>query len=251
MARLQGITAVVLAGGMGTRLRPVVADRPKVLAEVNGRPFLYYLLDQLTSAGIRRIVLCTGYMAETVSALLGSRYRDADLIYSLETAPSGTGGALRLALPLLSSDPVLVMNGDSYCELDLALFAVSHDQSGAVATIALADVVDISRYGAVDIAEDCSINAFVEKGNRCGRGLINAGLYLLPGSVIAGIPPGEVFSLERDLFPCMIGKGLQGYSRTGKFIDIGVPDDYQAAARFFMITENTYEAIHDNQQNSL
>lgn len=230
---MQDITAVVLAGGLGTRLRPVVADRPKVLAEVNGRPFLHYLLDQLTMAGIRRIVFSTGYMAETVSTLLGSRYGSAGLVYSVEDEPRGTGGALRLALPLLASDPVLVLNGDSYCDVDLPAFAATHGRRGAVASLALAEVADISRYGAVDVAADGAVTAFEEKGSRSGRGLINAGVYLLELSTIASIAANEMVSLERDIFPVLIGNGLFGDSRTGRFIDIGVPGDYLAAAMFF------------------
>lgn len=233
MSGLRDITAVVLAGGLGTRLRPVVADRPKVLAEVNGRPFLDYLLDQLTAAGIRRIVLCTGYMAETVRSLLGTRYGDAELEYSVESELLGTGGALRLALPLLASDPVLVLNGDSYCDVDLRAFAATHDRRGAVASLALAEVTDIRRYGAVDVAADGTITAFEEKGSRSGLGLINAGVYLLELSTIASIAAHEMVSLERDIFPGLIGNGLYGDTRTGRFIDIGVPDDYHAAATFF------------------
>lgn len=233
MADVRHITAVVLAGGLGTRLRSVVADRPKVLAEVNGRPFLCYLLDQLTTAGIRRIVLATGYMAETVSSILGARYHDADLRYSVETEPLGTGGALRLALPHLDTDPVLVLNGDSFCAVDLATFAVAHAQRNAVASLALATVADISRYGAVDLAADGAITAFEEKGERRGQGLINAGIYLLQRSTFAAIPAGVAVSLERDVFPGLISNGLYGFTQTGRFIDIGVPDDYQAAAAFF------------------
>ena len=120
---LANTTAVILAGGLGTRLRDAVANRPKVLAKVGPRPFLSYLLNQLAAAGIRHVVLCTGYMGQMVREAFGSKYRTMTLEYSLEPAPIGTAGALRLALPLLRSDPVLVMNGDSYCEADLGAFA--------------------------------------------------------------------------------------------------------------------------------
>lgn len=232
MADLTEITAVILAGGLGTRLRTVVDDRPKVLAEVNGRPFLCYLLDQVTAAGVCRIVLCTGYMAGAVSDLVGSRYGNAVVHYSVEGEPLGTGGALRLALPLLS-DPVLVMNGDSYCEADLSGFAAMHASRQAAVSIALAEVDDINRYGAVQLDVEGVVSAFEEKGGRSGRGMINAGIYLLTRATVAGIPPHATVSLERDIFPELIGNGLYGYTRTGRFIDIGVPDDYRAATRFF------------------
>jgi len=233
VAGLPDMTAVILAGGLGTRLRSVVADRPKVLAEVTGRPFLHFLFDQLAAVGIRRIVLCTGYMAETVSGLLGSHYGEAELHYSVEREPLGTAGAVRLALPLVTSDQVLVLNGDSFCDLGLHQFAKEHEQRKAVATLALAEVADVSRYGAVDVAADGTITAFEEKGNRCGRGWINAGIYLLARPVLATIPAGTAYSLERDLFPGLIGNGLYGHAQPGRFIDIGIPDDYQAAANFF------------------
>ena len=109
MVKLSDITAAILAGGQGTRLRPVLADRPKVLAEVMGRPFLSYLLDQLSSAGARKVILCTGYMGDMVQEVYGGTYKSLHLLYSREDEPLDTGGALRLALPLIDSDCVLVM----------------------------------------------------------------------------------------------------------------------------------------------
>lgn len=230
---LGDMTAVILAGGLGTRLRSVVADRPKVLAEVKGRPFLCYLLDQLTCAGLRDIVMATGYFAGAVSEVLGTHYREAELHYSVETEPLGTGGALRLSLPFLASDTVLVLNGDSYCALDFAAFASSHDTRGAALSLALAEVADVTRYGAVEIEKDGSIASFMEKGRRAGRGLINAGIYLVSRRIIAGIPQGKAVSLEREVFPEMVGNGVYGFPTTGKFIDIGIPEDYRAAEKFF------------------
>src|ERR671910_3457055 len=113
------LSVAVLAGGLGTRLRPVVSDRPKALAEIHGRPFLAYLLDQLSTAGCSRVVLCTGHLGEQIERAFDKRYRNLQISYSRETRPLGTGGALRLALPDLLSDPVLVMNGDSFCATDL------------------------------------------------------------------------------------------------------------------------------------
>jgi NDP-sugar pyrophosphorylase family protein len=233
MTDLSGITALILAGGMGTRLREVVADKPKVLAEVHGRPFISYLLDQLADAGIGKVVLCTGYMAGLVSTTLGSHYRGMELQYSEESAPLGTGGAVRLALPLISNSPVLVINGDSFCEVDLTSFVQQHKVAAAKASLVLAQVNDISRYGSVDLAADSTINRFDEKGGRQGQGLINAGIYLLEQLVIATMPENKAVSLERDLFPSLIGQGLFGFTQSGKFIDIGIPADYHAASSFF------------------
>jgi D-glycero-alpha-D-manno-heptose 1-phosphate guanylyltransferase len=233
MTDLSGITAVVLAGGMGTRLREVVADRPKVMAEVNNRPFITYLLDQLADAGVARVVLCTGYMADLVSTVLGCSYRGMQLQYSAEPAPLGTGGAIRLAMPLYSSFPLLVLNGDSYFDLDLISFTTQHIDSGSKVSLALATVSDVSRYGAVEIAADNAITSFEEKGSRQGPGLINAGIYLLEQAAVETMPPDIPVSIERELFPSLIGHGLYGFAQSGKFLDIGVPADYQAAAAFF------------------
>lgn len=233
MTDLSGITAVILAGGMGTRLREVVADRPKVMAEVNGRPFIAYLLDQLAAAGVTNVVFCTGYMANLVSSILGNNYRGMHLNYSVEVKPLGTGGAIRLARPLISSFPILVLNGDSYFDLDLRTFAQQHLNAGAKGSLALATVADVSRYGAVEIAADHAITSFEEKGNRQGSGLINAGIYLLEQASVEAMPLDSAVSIERELFPALIGQGLYGFAQSGKFLDIGVPADYRSAADFF------------------
>jgi NDP-sugar pyrophosphorylase family protein len=204
-----------------------------VVAEVNGRPFLHFLFDQLVAAGIGHVVLCTGYLAGNVHELIGENYKSIKFAYSVETEPLGTGGALRLALPYLTSDPVLVMNGDSYCDVDLEQFAGEHIKSQAVGSLALATVNDIGRYGAVDITSNGLVTSFEEKGVRQGKGLINAGVYLLAKDIVAAIPTGRPISLERDVFPGLIGNGLCGFAYPGRFIDIGVPDDYRAAAEFF------------------
>lgn len=232
MGDISGITTAILAGGLGTRLREAVADKPKVMAEVNGRPFLTYLLDRLANAGAHRVVLCTGYLAELVSSILGDRYQNIELLYSQEFEPLGTGGALRLALPMLDSDPVLVMNGDSFCDADFSLFEEQHRTCGAKASLVLSHVDDIRRYGSVALASDNAITKFTEKGNRQGDGLINAGIYLLARSIIEAIPPGQTVSLERDIFPSLIGNGLYGFPQPGKFLDIGIPADLHAASAF-------------------
>lgn len=238
LSPLHDMTAVILAGGFGTRLRAVVSDRQKTVAEVNGRPFLHYLLDQLVSAGCRQAILCTGYMAGNVQELLGSTHGDMSLAYSVEQEPLGTGGALRLALPLLTSDPVLALNGDSYCDVDLKQFARHHSEQQAPASLVLKNVNDISRYGAVDMTANGDVTRFEEKGTRQGNGLINAGIYLLSRQIIASMPEGTPLSLEREIFPGLIGNGLQGFACNGKFIDIGVPEDYHAAADFFKLQQS-------------
>lgn len=226
------LTAAILAGGLGTRLRSVVSDRPKVLADINGRPFLAYLLDQLATAGIKRVVLCTGFQAGLVRDVLGDVHDGLQLSYSEETSPLGTGGALRLALPSLNSDPVVVLNGDSYCDVDLGAFNQFHQERQAEATVLLTHVPDVGRYGQVRVDADDRVLGFDEKGGT-GPGWINAGLYLVGQSLLNGIPAGRSVSLEREMFPAWIGRRFYGYRQGGRFIDIGTPESYAEARLFF------------------
>lgn len=233
MMDLASMTTVILAGGFGSRLRSVVTDRPKVLAKVGGRPFIHYLLDQLSGAGIRRVVLCTGHLGTQVQELLQDRYRDLDLVYSQEPVPLGTAGALRLALPLLNSDPVLVMNGDSLCEAELNFFVYWHHARSAEATLLLTEVPDTRRYGRVSMDEDGLVRQLNEKSCVGGPGWINAGVYLLSRRLIEMIPSDRVVSLEREIFPDWIGRGLYGLRRSGRFLDIGTPESYALAEEIF------------------
>ena len=226
------LSVAVLAGGLGTRLRPVVADRPKALAEIHGRPFLAYLLDQLSDAGSSRVVLCTGHLGEQIEHAFGKRYRKLQISYSRETRPVGTGGALRLALPHLLSDPVLVMNGDSFCATDLTSLWAWHCNRGSQGTMLLAEVPNTERYGSVKINADGAVTQFVEK-KQGGSGSINAGVYLLSRQVIDSIPDDAAVSLEHDVFPALMSHGLCGYQGRGRFLDIGTPEDFAAAEQFF------------------
>ena len=233
MIKLSDITAVILAGGLGTRLRPVLSDRPKVLVEVLGRPFLTYLLDQLSSAGAREVILCTGYMGNRVQEVYGDVYKSLHLLFSQEKEPLGTGGALRLALPLLKSDHVLVMNGDSYIRADLSCYADWFFRMDRKASLLLAKVPDTSRYGMVKVEKDESVSIFEEKKRAKGAGWINAGVYLMETLLLTSISSEKAFSLERELFPSLVGNGLFGYRSKGRFIDIGTPESYATVENFF------------------
>ena len=227
------ITPAIIAGGLGTRLRTVVADRPKVMAEIHGRPFLSYLLDQLLSAGFRSAILCTGYRGEQIADVFGNRYRDLQLTYSLESHPLGTAGALRLALPQLVSNPVLVMNGDSYCHANLQIFGQWYRERGHQAAILLTQVADSRRYGSVKLADDGSVIEFGEKLAEQKSNWINAGIYLINPAMISSIPVDRSVSLEYDVFPGLVGQGLSGYRSDGRFLDIGTADDFEKAQEFF------------------
>ncbi len=231
MGALAETTAVILAGGLGSRLRPVLPHQPKVMAEFHGRPFLAYLLEQLVAAGILKAVLCTGYRAEEIRSRLGAAYGPLSLTYSHEDEPLGTGGALRLALPGLDSDPVLVLNGDSLIEADLPDYLAWFLGLPAAAALMLTRVEDTARFGRVEVAGDGSITNFREKGVP-GPGWINAGVYLLKKAVLERLAPRRYLSLEGDLLPTLVGQGLYGHRVAGRFIDIGTPESYAGAAEF-------------------
>jgi NDP-sugar pyrophosphorylase family protein len=228
------VAAAILAGGLGTRLRPVVADRPKVLAPVAGRPYLTYVLDQLASVAVREVVLLTGHGADQVRDALGDSYAGMSLVHSAEPSPLGTAGALRQALPLLAAPTVLLLNGDSYCDVDLASFGRFHRDEAAGASMVVARASDASRFGQVRLGAGGCVARFEEKGATAGAGWINAGVYLLERPLIEEIPSGRPASLERDLLPRWVaGRRLRGFRCRGRFLDIGTPPSYAGAESFF------------------
>jgi NDP-sugar pyrophosphorylase family protein len=230
---LAGLSVAILAGGLGTRLRSLVPDRPKVLAEVGGRPFLHWWLDALDRQGCSDIVLCAGYKADQLGDTLGHFHRRLTLWYSTEQQPLGTGGALRHALDFFQSDPILVLNGDSYCEVDLGAFLAAHQACGADASLVLNHVEDSSRFGRVEAQPDGRIEAFREKSAGAGPGWINAGIYLIRRELLAALPDSDNRSLECDLLPRWVLGHVHGYPSTGRFIDIGTPESLAQANRFF------------------
>jgi D-glycero-alpha-D-manno-heptose 1-phosphate guanylyltransferase len=229
------VDALILAGGLGTRLAAIVPDRAKPVAEVAGRPFLAFLLAHLERSGeVRRVILCVGHKAHTVEAALGSRFGRLPLAYSHEDAPLGTGGALRHALRRFSpAAPVLAMNGDTLFTLDIDRLLAFHRARRPGATMALARVPDASRFGTVQVRSG-RVEGFLEKG-RAGPGWINAGTYVLGRVATEALVSGPAaFSLERDALPAWCADGLlAGLCSRARFLDIGVPEDYARAADLF------------------
>ncbi len=221
--------AVILAGGLGTRLRPVVGDRPKALAPIGGVPFIEYQLRQLKRHGVYHVVLCLGYGGEQIEEHVGRGGRFGLRIRcSYEPEPLGTAGALHQAASLITTVNFLVLNGDVLFDIDLQALTVEHLRRKARATIALARVEDTQRYGSVQVDAQDAIVQFLEKG-RAGAGLINGGLYVFRSDVLARIAPDRPVSLEYEVFPQLIGQGFYGLPFDGPFTDIGVPEAYQRA----------------------
>jgi D-glycero-alpha-D-manno-heptose 1-phosphate guanylyltransferase len=226
------LRAVILAGGLGTRLRPAVGDTPKVMAPVAGRPFLEHVLGQLDAQGFVEVVLAVGYRKELIAAHFGASFRGLSLRYSEEQAPLGTGGAVRKALPLAGPGPCFVLNGDTWLALDHADMLRAHLASGAMLSMAVRAVPDVARYGAVRL-EDSRVTRFEEKG-RTGPGFINAGVYLLQPDLLAGPHLPEAFSFEADFLAARLpALAPLAWIADGPFIDIGIPEDYQRAQAMF------------------
>jgi D-glycero-alpha-D-manno-heptose 1-phosphate guanylyltransferase len=220
--------AIVLAGGLGTRLRGVVDDVPKPMARVHGRPFLELVLDSLVSAGFHTAILAVGYRHASIRAHFEDAYRGLALLYSTEDEPLGTGGAIRLACALLTGREVFVLNGDTYLELDYRAMLDAHLRAAAQLSLAVCQVPDAARYGAVEVQEGI-VRGFREKGI-AGRGWINGGVYVLGPELRQRFPRGGPFSFEQGLLvPETQSIRPLAFPTTGLFIDIGMPEDYARA----------------------
>jgi NDP-sugar pyrophosphorylase family protein len=226
-AGLQGINVAVLAGGLGTRVAGILGETPKVLAPVGGRTFLDHLLDHLAHLGAGRVILCLGHLADAVIEHVQAHPSPLPLQWVVEPEPLGTAGALALARPLFDSDPVLVMNGDTWLAADFAAFLVRHHAQPVAATLLCVPVPDIARYGAVEIDDHGHVLAFSEKGGN-GPGWINGGAMLLSKTILDGLPGRG--SLERDVLAVLPPGQLGGFAADGaKFIDIGTPETLRLA----------------------
>lgn len=226
--------AIVLVGGLGTRLRSVVPDLPKPLAPVAGQPFLARLLDQLADGGIRRVILATGYMADSIEQVIGKRWNGMEVVYSREEAPLGTGGAIRLAASRLQGAGVHLANGDTFLRFDLEKLEERVQALAVPIGMALAKVPDVARYGAVEVIGH-KVAAFREKGG-VGPGYINAGNYFLSVDGIEALPAMTAYSFETEvLLPVALEGGVAALEESADFIDIGVPEDFARAQHMFAV----------------
>lgn len=220
--------ALVLAGGEGTRLRPLTYTTPKPVLPLAGRPFLSYMLDWLRRHGVQEVILSCGFLSDAVHRVLGDLYGGMRLRYVFEEEPLGTAGPVRLALDAgLLQERLLVLNGDVLTDMHLATELDQHERTGARATLALVDVEDVSSYGVVPTDVDGQVLDFVEKTHApVATNRINAGVYVLERDVVEAIPPGRKVSFEREVFPQLVGEGLYGWPADGYWVDIGTPERY-------------------------
>jgi D-glycero-alpha-D-manno-heptose 1-phosphate guanylyltransferase len=226
---LGAVDAVILCGGKGTRLQPVISDRPKGLAPVRGRALLDILVDDLVAQGLRRVILCVGHLKEQIIEHFSDR-READFLFSEETAPLGTGGAVKNAGGFIQSDPFLVMNGDSICRVDLKALLEFHHARDADLTMVVAEDPERGDVGAIRLGTDCRILSFHEKPAPGSRvpGHINAGIYLFKRTLLDSWLRKYPLSLEHDVFPQLADDGrCFGFAVTGSVVDIGTPERYR------------------------
>ena len=220
---------IILAGGMGTRLQSVVADLPKCMAPVNGKPFLHYMFNYLEEQDCTKVILSLGYKHEHVLEWLTTQKRSFSIDYVIEQKPLGTGGGVVLAMQKATGAYVIVLNGDTMFRVDLDKMFKFHNSKHASNTLALKPMTDFERYGVVRLDEHDRITSFEEK-KHYAEGLINGGVYVLDriGLLKKGLP--EKFSLEQDYFEQIVKEGIMfGYVSNEYFIDIGIPSDYDRA----------------------
>jgi len=225
-------TAIILAGGLGTRLRSVIPDQPKVLAPVAGQPFLHYVLSYLKRQGINEVILSVGHLAEKVREVVGYGTRwGLSVRYVFEQTPLGTGGALRLASQDIKQ-PFVALNGDTLFQIDLDLFQQEFEKLGVPAALALKRVTQGEARGCVILSDQGIVEGFTEKPVGIGSALVNGGVYLLREESLSGIEFGQPVSLERQVFPELASQGLlAGFPHEAYFIDIGTPESLAAFER--------------------
>ena len=224
---------IILAGGLGTRLASVVSDVPKPMAPVAGKPFLDHLLCKLPLGSIGQIILAVGHKYEKIEEYYGSSYSNIPLVYSIEKEPLGTGGGIALAMKKVQEKTVLIMNGDTFFDVNLEEMWQVHNASDKVMTLALKQMNTPDRYGTVLLDGECVVR-FQEKKEGLATGLINGGIYWADKALINELPAEEKYSFEAEVLEVKVKENkLGGYISSGLFIDIGIPLDYERAQTLF------------------
>lgn len=222
--------AIILAGGLGTRLQSVVKDIPKPMADINGEPFLKHLLDYLINNGIERVILSVGFRYEAIKEYFGNNYKNLELQYAIEEEPLGTGGGIINALNYTRENLVYLINGDTFFNVNLPELFHFHNQSKADFTLALKPMINFDRYGTVEMDKDRIIK-FNEKQYK-DKGLINGGIYILNKYLLETLPFAQKFSFEKDFLEKYLNQFfINGCIVDNYFIDIGIPEDYQRAQK--------------------
>ncbi len=239
--RIEEIDVVILCGGMGNRLAPIINDRPKPMALINQQPFLDILTGYFSRFGFERFVLCAGYKSEVILAHFIHNNSSLEFVISEEKSPLGTAGAIKNAQYLIISNPFLVTNGDSFCTADMTEFLKFHSDREALMSMVVTGTENTESYGSVFLDDSQRIIGFEEKKDIDKHGYINAGIYLFQKEVLPMIPAGMKYSLEYDLFPQLAGRNSHAFITNEKIIDIGTPNRYKQAIEFFNSRVNFFD----------
>ena len=226
--------AIILAGGLGTRLRSVVSEAPKSMALINGRPFLEYLLEHLRKKGMKKFIFSVGYLSTHIQQYFGAKFKDCEIVYAYEEKPLGTGGAIKNAIQFADSDHVLITNGDSLFLVDIQKEFDTHKRLRADITLALKPMKNFERYGAIRLDDQQRIIAFLEK-QPMKEGLINGGVYIFDRQRFETLSFPDKFSIEKDFFEAYLKEfRFIGFPSDKYFLDIGIPEDFKKAQVEFL-----------------
>ncbi len=217
---------VILAGGLGKRLKAVTGGKQKVLAEIDGKPFISILIDYIASQGAKRFILCVGHDAKSVEGALKDAHPNVTIVFSHEDEPLGTGGAIKKGSRLVKSKQFIAMNGDCFCVIDYNQLIAFHLKQQAKATLAVTKIDDARDYGTIEIDTKKRITAFKEKQPELEAALINTGTYCFNKDVFSWVETEDKFSIEHDFFPYLVDQGFYAFEVANKFIDIGTPERF-------------------------
>jgi len=232
-----GIEAIVLVGGLGTRLQGTVRDIPKALAPVRGKPFLDFVVENLMRYGVSNIILSIGHRAEQIIKYVHGAHPEWPVEFSREDMPLGTGGALKKSLAMCRGEHVLALNGDSLAIADLKVFFDFHIGHDGIASIMVSPIAEAASYGRITAASNGRISQFEEKPKKALGGVVSAGVYIFRRDVEHHFPPGEVFSLEKEFLPNLLHQGCFAYTADA-FLDIGTPERYANAEKWISEKES-------------
>lgn len=233
MTDIQDVDILLLCGGMGTRLRSTIGEKQKVAAQVAGKPFLAFQLERLSSFGVRHVVLAAGFGAEQIEAAVQDYHCGMDVELSVEPEPLGTGGAIKFAREKAKGKKWIIMNGDCFSGVDLKEMLAFHDQQQALVTLAVAKRNDVQDYGTIELGEGHRVVAFREKEKERMTGYVSVGVYCFEPQAFDRMPVQAVFSVEKVFFPSILDCPVYGFIDEGKFLDIGTPERFEEAQKFF------------------
>ena len=235
--KIEEIDTVILCGGLGTRLKDVAKGLPKPMVDIHGKPFLD-IIDYIASFGFRRFILCSGYKADVIAEYYKNKKDGLEYVFSEEDVPLGTGGAVIQARNLINSEVFLGLNGDSFCQVGLKKFFEFHLEKKANVSIALTSIDDPQDYGSIDLNKNQEITGFNEKSaTPSGCGLINTGIYFFNRQSVNSFPSNKKLSLEHDVFPSFVEKGLHGYVDSAQLYDIGTPQRLDTLREYIQSSE--------------